>query len=181
MNPDQDREHPWLTTERALLADLLDMGVPTLGVCLGAELLAQAAGGEARRADPEIGWREVRLTEAGTEDPLLAPAGPSFEAFQWHSFESAPPSAAIGLASSDAGLAAFRLGDHAWGIQFHAEVTLADAERWIRDYRTDPDAVRIGLDPEALVAETRAKIEASNALGTGICERFLGLASHGLE
>lgn len=177
-NPDQDADHPWMATERAFLADLIDRGTPTLAVCLGAELLAQAAGGEARRAaEPEIGWRQIALTEAATDDPLLSPLAASFEAFQWHSYESVPPAEAVPLATSDGRLAAFRVADRAWGIQFHAEVTVADVEHWIRDYRTDPDAVRIGLDAEPLLAETRGKIEDSNRLGTGVCERFLDLAA----
>ncbi len=177
VNPDQDAEHPWLATERALLADLLDAGTPILAVCLGSEVLAQAAGGEAPRTEPEIGWREIKVTEAGQEDPLLAPLADSFFAFQWHSYESAPPADATLLATSDGRPAAYRVGQRAWGIQFHAEVTRDDAARWIRDYRTDPDAVRIGVDPKALVAEVEERIDASNALGAGICERFLDVAA----
>ncbi len=179
VNPDQDAEHPWLAAERSLLADLLEAEMPILAVCLGSELLAQAAGGEAPRTEPEIGWREIRVTEAGREDPLLAPIAPSFVAFQWHSYESAPPADATLLATSDGRPGAYRVGQRAWGIQFHAEVTRDDAERWIRDYRTDPDAVRIGVDPKALIAEVEERIEASNALGAGICERFLDLAASG--
>ena len=153
VNPDQDAEHPWLATERSLLADLLEAEKPILAVCLGSELLAQAAGGEAPRTQPEIGWREIALTDAGREDPLLAPLADSFLAFQWHSYESVPPPDGVRLATSDGRPAAYRAGPRAWGIQFHAEVTLDDAARWIRDYRTDADAVRIGIDPKALLAE----------------------------
>jgi GMP synthase-like glutamine amidotransferase len=178
MHPDQDDEHPWLATERELLEGLIERGVPLLGVCLGSELVAQAAGGNsARLPDPEIGWFDVELTEAGTDDPLLAALTPRFEAFQWHSYSSVPPDTAVELARSGAGLAAFRVGERAWGIQFHAEVTAADLEHWIRDYRTDPDAVRIGIDPDALLAETRTKIAASNDLGAKICAGFLEVAT----
>jgi GMP synthase (glutamine-hydrolysing) len=177
VDPDQDREHPWLADERALLASLVEEEMPILAVCLGAELLAQAAGGEAPRTEPEIGWREIALTDTGGKDPLLAPIVEPFDAFQWHSFESAPPAEAARLATSDGRLAAYRVGERAWGIQFHAEVTRDDAARWIRDYRTDPDAVRIGIDPEALLADTEARIEASNALGVAICDRFLEIAA----
>jgi GMP synthase-like glutamine amidotransferase len=177
INPDEDDTHSWLASERAFVADIVDRGVPTLGVCLGAELLAQAGGGGARRAaEPEIGWREITLTEAGRDDPLLGPQEAPFEAFQWHSYESVPPPGAAALAESSGALAAFRLGESAWGIQFHAEVALVDAARWIRDYRSDADAVRIGVDPDALLAETASKIRASKALGAGICERFIDLA-----
>ena len=122
-----------------------------LGVCLGAELLAEAGGGEVRRAPaPEIGWHTVELTDDAATDPVLGGLPLSFEAFQWHSYEFALPPGATELARSDVCSQAFRLGDSSWGIQFHAEVALADAERWITDYRNDPDAIAIGLDPGAL-------------------------------
>ncbi len=177
VNPDQDAGHPWLAAERTLLVDLLEAEMPILAVCLGSELLAQAAGGEAPRTEPEIGWREISVTEAGEDDPLLGPTAPSFVAFQWHSYESAAPTDAALLATSDGRPAAYRVGQRAWGIQFHAEVARDDAVRWIRDYRTDPDAVRVGVEPKALIAEVEQRVEESNALGTGICERFLDLAA----
>ena len=178
MHPDQDDEYSWLATERKLLAGLIERGVPTLGVCLGSELVAQAArGNTARMPDPEIGWYEVAVTDEGERDPLLASLSSAFDAFQWHSYECLPADGAVELARSAAGLAAFRIGERAWGIQFHAEVTAADLEHWIRDYRTDPDAVRIGIDPDALLAETRTKIAASNDLGAKICASFLEVAT----
>lgn len=88
MHPDQVQEHPWLAEERAVLADLLDRRVPLLGVCLGAEVLADAAGGRIWRArHPEIGWYEVEVTREAADDPLLGPLRPRFEAFEWHSYE----------------------------------------------------------------------------------------------
>ncbi len=68
---------------------------------------------------------------------------------------------------------AYRIGERAWGIQFHAEVTAADAEKWIDDWREDEDAVRIGLDPDALRSETREKIAGWNRFGRDLCGRFL--------
>jgi len=88
MHVDHEDRHPWLREEKALLAELLERNVPLLGVCLGAQLLAEAAGAAARRAsDPEIGWYEVELTAEGAEDPLLGPLAPSFEAFEGGSYE----------------------------------------------------------------------------------------------
>src|SRR5262245_2212790 len=84
MHVDQMADHGWLDAERELLAGLLDRGVPVLGVCLGAQMLTQAAGGEVRRAsEPEIGWYRVDLTAAGAEDPVLGPVAPGFDGFQW--------------------------------------------------------------------------------------------------
>lgn len=181
-HPIEDDARPWLAAEKGVLAELLAAGVPLLGVCLGAQLLTIAAGGEAVRSrEPEIGWFDVELTPEGAADPLLAPLAPSFAAFEWHSYECRPPDAATPLARTRGGecLQAFRLGN-AHAIQFHAEVAAADAGRWIDDYRADPDAVRIGVDPERLRAETEPRIEAFNQLGAGICRRWLDLAAGSL-
>jgi GMP synthase (glutamine-hydrolysing) len=174
MHADHERRHPWLRAEKTLLADLLERGVPLLGVCLGAQLVAEAAGAPARRAArPEIGWHEVDVTGEGMADPLLGALAPRFEAFQWHSYEFPLPPGAVPLARSAVCLQAYRAGDSAWGIQFHAEVTREDAQAWIDDYRSDADAIHIGLDPEALRRRTRDAIEDWNAVGRALCERFL--------
>jgi GMP synthase-like glutamine amidotransferase len=178
MHADQEDRHPWLRSDKALLANLLDRGTPLLGVCLGAQLVVEGAGAAPHRSpEPEIGWHDVTLTAEGANDPLLAPLAPSFEAFEWHSYEFGLPAGATPLARSAACLQACRLGEAAWAIQFHAEVTAKDAEAWIDDYRSDEDAVRIGLDAEALRAETRARIDAWNELGRGLCGRFLEAAA----
>jgi GMP synthase (glutamine-hydrolysing) len=182
MHADQEEPHPWLRQEKNLLTELLEAGTPLLGVCLGSQLLAEAGGGAARRArDPEIGWLEVELTSEGRADPLLGALAPRFEAFQWHSYEAAVPPAAVELARSPVCLQAYRLADRAWGIQFHAEVSGVDAAAWIADYRSDEDAVRIGLDPVPLARETAEKIGDWNAVGRGICERFLDVAYSGVR
>jgi GMP synthase (glutamine-hydrolysing) len=174
MNADQEDRHPWLRFEKDFLAAMLEDEVPVLAVCLGCQLLAEAAGGTVRRAaEPEIGWRPVEVTADGAADPLLAPLAPGFDSFQWHSYEAVPPAGAVILARSPGCAQAYRLGELAWGIQFHAEVSAADAEHWIDDYRSDEDAVRIGLDAAALRAETGEKIEGWNRLGRELCGRFL--------
>lgn len=176
MHADQESEHPWLRFEKDFLAALLEDGVPMLAVCLGSQLLAEAAEGTARRAsEPELGWHPVEVTPEGATDPLLGPLAPGFTAFQWHSYEALPPPEAVILARSPVCVQAYRVGERAWGIQFHAEVTAADAEKWIDDYRSDKDAVRIGLDPEALRAEAREQMASWNRLGRELCGRFLDL------
>lgn len=174
MHADQEDAHPWLAEEKRLLARLLERELPLFGVCLGAQLLGEAAGSPARRSTvPEIGWFGVSLTEAGAADPVLGPLAPEFEAFGWHSYEVPLPPGATPLAGSETCLQAFRLGRRAWGIQFHAEVSPADAEHWIRHYDTDPDAVAAGIDPHALWAETNPKLPAWNKLGQELAQRFL--------
>jgi GMP synthase (glutamine-hydrolysing) len=174
MHADQEDRHPWLRFEKDFLAAMIDDRMPVLAVCLGSQLLAEAAGGSAQRAsEPEIGWRGVEVTEEGKADPVIGPLAPSFEAFQWHSYEALLPEGATILARSPVCAQAYPVGEVAWAIQFHAEVTAADAERWIDDYRSDEDAVRIGVDPDALRAETQEKIGDWNRLGRELCGRFL--------
>ncbi|HUY58928.1 MAG TPA: type 1 glutamine amidotransferase [Solirubrobacteraceae bacterium] len=179
-NPDQDREHPWLTAEKRLLAEALRERVPMLGVCLGAELIAAAEGAGVRRIPrPEIGWYDVTLTAAGLADPVLGPVGRSFSALEWHSYEAVLPARATALARSDSSLQAYRIGGRAWGIQFHAEVTSADFHHWLDTYTSfDEDAIKAGIDVDAIATATDERIEAWNDVGRGICERFLQVASH---
>ncbi len=166
MNPDEEDAHPWLAEEKALLADLLDREVPLLGVCLGAELVAEAAGAPARpMGEPEIGWYEVET--AFKADPVAGALPAQFDALEWHSYETRLPPGGVALAWSERCLQAFRVGDRAWGIQFHAEVTGEDFESWLD---TSADAPRNG---DALRAQTRERIAGWNDLGRGLCERFL--------
>jgi GMP synthase (glutamine-hydrolysing) len=176
-NADQRDRHPWLVEEDELLRELIDRGKPLLGLCLGGQLVAGAAGAAVGRAPrPEIGWHPVELTDEGRRDPLLARLAPSFEALQWHSYQFALPAGAVALARSEVCLQGARIGERAWALQFHPEVSAADAARWIEDYRSDGDAVRIGIDPVALAAETKMKIGAFNQLGRELCSRWLAQA-----
>jgi GMP synthase (glutamine-hydrolysing) len=178
MHPDHEAAHPWLRMEKSLLAAVIRERIPLLGMCLGTQLVAEAAGAAPRRArEPEIGWHPVEVTPQAADDPVMAGLPQRFEAFQWHSYEAPLPPGATALATSDVCLQAYRLEGPAWGLQFHAEVSAADAEYWIGDYRSDPDAVRIGVDPEALRRRTRESIGAWNELGRALCERFLEAAT----
>jgi GMP synthase (glutamine-hydrolysing) len=178
MNVDEGERHGWIGDERGLVGRLLEHRVPLMGLCLGGQMVAAAAGAVPRRAvRPEIGWHMVELTEAGRADLVLGSLAPSFEAFQWHSYEFPLPPGAVALARSEVCLQAARIGELAWAIQFHPEVSAADALRWTEDFETDPDAVRIGLDPTALALETEAKIGDFNQLGRDLCGRWLDVAA----
>lgn len=174
MNADEEERHGWIGEEKALLRELLAREVPLLGLCLGGQLVAEAAGAAPRRASrPEIGWHQVEVTPEGADDPLLGPLAPAFEAFQWHSYEFPLPAGAVPIARSEVCLQGARIGERAWALQFHPEVSRADALHWIEDYEADPDAVRIGVDPAVLRPETEAKIGEFNDLGRDLCLRWL--------
>jgi GMP synthase-like glutamine amidotransferase len=175
MQVDQEHLHPWLRGEKELIRRLLERGTPILGVCLGAQLLSEAAGGRPHRAAaPEIGWQRVEVTDEGRADPVIGPLAPSFEVFEWHYYEAPLPPGGVALASTPACLQAFRLdGRPAWGIQFHAEVTAADLGSWLDGWHEDAEAVATGLDPDAIRSDSRRLIGAQNELGRGLAERFL--------
>ncbi len=167
MHADQEERHPWLRREVRFLEDALERETPLLGVCLGAQLLAKAAGGLVHRAEEsEVGWYEVELTPAAGDDPVFGALPPRFDAFQWHHYTYGLPAEAVELARSAVCTQAFRLG-RAYGIQFHAEVTGAQVEQWFGE---DPGDV---ADPEALRQETAARIAGWNELGRGLCGAFL--------
>jgi GMP synthase-like glutamine amidotransferase len=174
MNVDEEDRYTWLREQKDLLAELLDAEVPLLGVCLGSQLLAEAAGAAPGRAErPEIGWFDIEVNGDGAKDPVMGPLAPRFNGFLWHSYEAPLPPGAVALASSEVCLQAYRVGERAWGIQFHAEVTAADAEYWIDHYDNDADAVRMGFDQEVFRRQLRAAIGPWNALGRDLCGRWL--------
>ena len=174
VHPDQDGRYTWLRDEVEWLQGLLSRRVPTLGICLGSQLVARAAGTWVKPLEePEIGWYEVELTEAGTDDPVLSALPSHFSALQWHHYEHGLPDGAVPLARNSACLQGFRLGDTCWGVQFHPEVTEPQLEGWIGDENDLPS------DPERLLAETRERIGAWNELGRRLCRSFLAAAARG--
>lgn len=132
--------------ESELVRAALASGIPVLGICYGAQLLARALGGEVHpSAQPEIGWYRLN-----SEDPLLCPAGPWT---QFHSDALIPPSTARVLGTSPAGCQGFADEAHrarALGWQFHPEVTPSRFITWVERLR--PFCESHGADPDWLIA-----------------------------
>ena len=172
MHADQDAHHPWLREETMWLQQLLHRHQPVLGVCLGVQLLARAAGSWVGpvKGGAEIGWYDVELTDAGTADPVLGALPQSFETLQWHHYTYGLPAGGVELARSATCTQAFRLGDACWGVQFHPEVTRAQLDGWLLDTSDPPP------DAESLRTETPAKIDRWNELGRTLCGAFLEAA-----
>jgi GMP synthase (glutamine-hydrolysing) len=167
MHPDQDAR------EEELLRDALASEVPVVGVCLGAQMLARSAGAWVGPApQPEIGWFEIELTPEGRGDPVLGVLPLRTDAFQWHSYTFGLPERGTELARSALCSQAFRVGDRAWGLQFHAEVTLGMVRTW-----TSEDGHELPVDPEAFLAETERRIDEWNMHGRRLCEAFLAAAA----
>jgi GMP synthase-like glutamine amidotransferase len=178
MHVDQDDGHPWLAPEKQFIRDALDSGTPILGVCLGSQLLAEAAGAVPYRSpEPEIGWYDIEITEAGAADPVIGPLAPSVELFEWHHYVAPLPPGATCLARTPACLQAFRVeGKPAWGLQFHAEVTRENLFSWLDGWERS-EAVHTAFDPEAIRAASEQRIEEQNEIGRRLAERFLAEAA----
>jgi GMP synthase-like glutamine amidotransferase len=125
--------YPHLAAERDLLAAAVSKGLPVLGVCLGAQLLASALGARVYRGPAlEIGIGDVQLTEEGRRDAVLGKAGPSFPAVHWHKDTFDLPPECVHLASSPPyPHQGYRLGDRVYGFQFHSELDAGLLRSWM--------------------------------------------------
>ncbi len=132
MGANDDSRHPFLGDLKNLIRAVVATGIPYLGICLGAQLLAAVLGAQVvSNRWEELGVLNVALTEEGKTDRLFRGISETFSTFQWHHDSFDIPAGGVLLASSDVcPHQAFRVGESAWGLQFHPEVT----EEIIRDW-----------------------------------------------
>ncbi|MEO6501899.1 MAG: type 1 glutamine amidotransferase [Jatrophihabitantaceae bacterium] len=156
MGAHDDEQAPWLPQLRQLLAAAVRTELPTLGVCLGAQLLAAAAGGRVSPADtPEYGSQLVAKRQAAATDPLFRELPITPDVLQWHVDEVSelPPGAVLLASSPVCEVQAFRVGRLAWGIQFHIETTPEIVALWARQ---DAELLQDYDLPAILERSTRA-------------------------
>jgi len=154
---------PWLATEMALIRDAHGAGIPVVGLCLGAQLLAAALGGEVRKSPtPEVGWFDVKLSPVGREEALLAGVAWTSHQFCWHFDEVAtlPESARVLASSERCKVQAFGVGLYSYGFQYHfewdrefiaKEIELCDDE--LRAAGADANGIRAELERHGPTAE----------------------------
>ena len=179
MHTHEDDLHPWLRSEKEYVRVALERAVPVFGVCLGAQLLADAAGAEVKKLIvPEIGWYDVELTEESASDAVFGALPRRFPTFQWHNYTFDLPDGAVALARNETCLQAFRL-DGSWGVQFHPEVEAHVLDTWIANYDTNEDARRLGRETASGREEARARIGGWNEIGRTLASRFLEFVERG--
>lgn len=140
-NVDDTDAHPFLKEIRDLTREAVKRGVPFLGICLGAQVLARALDRPAPLAPTrEVGFEAVHPTPAAAGDRLLSHYGDGDPVFQWHQDTFELPAGAELLAIGEAvPLQAFRVNDVTWGVQWHLEIDRVEMELWLDAFSAEAD------------------------------------------
>lgn len=130
MNIYEEEAYPWLRAEKRFIRDAIDANCVVIGICLGAQLIADVLGGRVtRNAHTEIGWFDIDFTEAAKDSNVFAELPSRMPAFHWHGDTYALPEGAVCIASSDAcENQIFQYGDRVVGLQCHIEESEASIE-----------------------------------------------------
>jgi GMP synthase (glutamine-hydrolysing) len=174
-NVDDVDDHPHLAAVRTYTQDALEAGVPFLGICLGSQILARALGSDVVKSQTkECGFEAIRPTAEGKEDPLLSLYVDGDVVVQWHEDTHELPQDAVLLATSDAiAVQAYRVGDAAWGIQFHQEVDATEFGWWVDLASAEVDLEAIwGKSAERLRAEAEEHMAGQEDRGRELFRRF---------
>jgi len=169
---------PWFPRLEGLLRKAVRGRLPTLGVCLGAQLLASAHGGLVERgtSGPEIGPGLVGRRDAADNDPLFKWVPLLPDVIQWHRDEitELPLNAVLLAASTRYPHQAFRLGDRAWGVQFHVECDAGMIAAWARSDTATLD--ELGYDADVVIAATTDALADVEEVWQPFAARFAALA-----
>ncbi len=177
MNVYEEDKYPFLKQEDEFLKEVIEAGLPTLGFCLGAQLIAKAKGAIVKKApQKEIGWFKISLDRNGSSDPLFQEFPGEVDVFQWHGDTFDIPDGAVKLAESElCSNQAYRIGDNIYGLQFHVEVTDEMIYQWIDAYRDEVDSLKGIVDPDQIISDTKAKSEDYKAQARQFCTNFFKL------
>ncbi len=172
MNVYEEDIYPCLKEETELVRYGLSAGVPMIGVCLGAQMIAKAAGAKVYAGQTkEIGWYPVDLEPAAAKDPLFSLLDSDTKVFQWHGDTFDLPAGAVNLASSNLfPHQAFCLNGNVYALQFHLEVNETMILDWVWEYREEIKSEEI--DFKKLYKDTDDEIDNLNDLGNKIFTTF---------
>jgi GMP synthase (glutamine-hydrolysing) len=175
--PDQGDRYPHLNVEMRCIEQALKAGIPVLGICLGAQLLAYTLGGGVRpMKDWEIGWYDLEPTPFARADPLFCALVEAHPVFQWHGYTFDLPDGAVHLARSPTcENQAFRYGRNAYGLQCHLELDERLINRWLSlpEYVADLPKNGRGDSEQAIRHQTHELIGQSAELSFEIFGQFL--------
>jgi GMP synthase-like glutamine amidotransferase len=175
--PNEDDRYPWLPQTRALKAQALERRIPTLGICLGGQMLAYVGGGtvEHRKLEPEHGMTDITLTPEAKNDPLFIVFPPHFPMTENHMdhITKLPEGAVLLGHSKRAPVQAFRLGACAWGLQFHPEVSTDDILAWDADWQRHVEAD--GFVWDDIVSRAHEADEENAKLAQRLASRFAAI------
>jgi len=179
MNVGESFRYPFLEDEMRFIRNCREAGVPVLGICLGAQLIAASFGARVYEGEiKEIGWYDVWLTREGLHDRLLGGCPQSFKVFQSHGQTFDLPPGAVRLAgSTNYENQAFRLAHSLWGLQFHLEATADHIRCWLEENSRWIESLPY-IDPEQILAEIPKYEIACQKLAVKLFERFLEVALH---
>jgi GMP synthase (glutamine-hydrolysing) len=180
-NVEQADEQPLIKEARELTLDAIDRGVPYLGICFGAQLLAWSLGGDVVRAPArEVGYEPIRPTAAATEDPLLGHYADGDRVFQWHMDTYELPDGATLLATGRrVRNQAYRVGDRTWGVQWHLDVDRPEVDLWLGSFEQRPghDLEAMWGKPAAIVRDEADRFHATHERkGQEVFTRFARVA-----
>jgi len=178
MNTDQIDEYPFLPRVVQWLQQAVASQMPVLGICLGAQLLAQAAGSRVHHhTTKEIGWYDVHWTAEAPVDRLFEGIAPKQRVFQWHGDRfDLPRDASLLATGENCHEQAFRWGSLAWGLQFHPEVSAEIIEGWLTEEAGCSEMTELPyIDPAQIRAETPRSLPLMHQLGATLFGRFARL------
>ncbi len=167
--------YPYIGSELRLIEAAFKARVPVLGVCLGAQLMARAAGGKVfSKGKKEIGFYKLRLTPGAEQDRLLMGLPQEFVVFQWHGDTFNIPEKAVNLASSeDFEHQLLKVGDNSYGLQFHIEVTEAMVSEFLLEGEEELRGAPYIKPAEVILSEAPELLPSIHGLGRAIISRFL--------
>ena len=169
--------YPFITEEIRLIESALRDDFPVMGVCLGSQMMARAAGAPVYKGHAkEIGFYRIELTGEGKRDALLVGLPESFEVFQWHGDTFDIPRGATNLASSELFTnQLIRVGRRAYGFQFHFEVTPDMVRGFISAGADELAGLKGSIDPRRILRDAPEKLPSILGYGSTIIRRFLRL------